>query len=74
MNEHKDVCNRGQLEKSAIAKHARRLDHPIKWYSTQVLDRASRHKELVVKEALQIRMAAENGSLNRNGGVELYDC
>ena len=74
IKEHKDACNRGQLEKSAIAEHAWRHDHPIMWQNTQVLDRASRHKELLVKEALHIQMAAKNGSLNRDGGVEVHDC
>ena len=54
MKEHKDACDRGQLEKSAIAEHAWKHDHPIEWNDTQVLDQASGHKELLVKEALHI--------------------
>ena len=74
MKEHKDACNRGQLEKSAIAEHAWRHDHPIEWHDTQGLHQDSIHKELLVKETLHIWMAAKNGSLNRNGGMELHDC
>ena len=59
---------------SAIAEHAWKHDHPIEWNDTQVLDRASRHKKLLVKEALHIRMMTEEGSLNRDGEVELHDC
>ena len=54
MKEHRDACVRRQLEKLALAEHAWKHDHPIEWIGTQVLDRASGHKELLVKEALHI--------------------
>ena len=72
MKEHKGACNRGRLEIFAIAEHVWRHDHPIKRHDTQVLDRAGRHKELLVKEVLHIRMEASNSSFNRDGGVELH--
>ena len=53
LKEHKDACRRGELEKSAIAEHAWTHDHAIKWEETSVVDRASRHTELLLKEALQ---------------------
>ena len=74
LKEHKDACSRGQLEKSAITELAWRQDHCIEWDDAAVMDRASRHKELLVKEVLRIRAAAEKESLNRDGGVELHDC
>ena len=43
-------------------------------YDAGVIDRASRHKELLVKEALYIHTAAGKISLSRDGGVELHDC
>ena len=69
LKEHKDACSRGLLEKLAIAEHVWRNDHPVDWSDTQILDWASRHKELLVKEAL-----AKNSCLNRDGGLELHDC
>ena len=73
MKEHRDARNRGQLKKSAIAEHDWKHDHPIEWNGTQVLDQASRHKELLVKEVLQIRMMKDS-SLNEDGGMELHNC
>ena len=52
LKEHNDVCSRGQLEKSATAEHAWRHNHHIEWDDAAVIDRASRHEELLVKEAL----------------------
>ena len=74
LKEYKDACSRGQLEKSAVAEHVWRHDQRIEWNDAAVMDRASRHKELLVKEALHIRMAVGKDSLNRDGGVELHDC
>ena len=51
-----------------------RHDHCIEWDDAAVMDQASRHMELLVKEVLHIRMAAGKDSLNKNGGVELHDC
>ena len=62
------------MEKSAIAEHASRHDHRIEWDDAAAIDRASRHKELFVKEALHIQTAVGKDSLNRDGGVEFHDC
>ena len=51
-----------------------RHQHPLTWDDTAETDRASRHKELLVKEALHIRTPTRNDSLNGDGGVELHDC
>ena len=74
LNEHKDVCSQGQLEKSTIAEHAWRHDHRIEWDDAAVMDRASRNKELLVNEALHNQTVAGKDSLSRDGGVELHDC
>ena len=44
IKEHRDASSNGQLEKSTIAEHAWKHDQPIEWNDTQVLDRASRHR------------------------------
>ena len=74
LKEHKDAYSRGQLEKSAIDEHAWRHNHRIEWDDAAVIDRGSRHKELLVKEALNSRTAVIKDSLNRDGEVELHDC
>ena len=38
LKDHKDVCSRGQLEKSAIAEHVWRHDHRIEWDDTAVIE------------------------------------
>ena len=74
LKEHKDACRRGELEKSAIAEHAWTNDHAIKWEETSVVDRASRHAELLLKEALSIQLTPVGERLNRDEGLELPGC
>ena len=74
IQEHRDACDQGKLEKSAIAEHAWKHAHPIEWNATQVLDRATGHTELLVKVVLHIPMMTKDSSLNRDGEVELHDC
>ena len=74
LKEHKDACNGGQLEKSAIADYAWRHNHHIEWSNLAVIDQASRYKELLVKEALHIWAASGREIINRNKGVKLCDC
>ena len=45
LKEHKDVCRKGELEKS---EHAWTHHHAIKWEETSVMDRASRRNELLL--------------------------
>ena len=61
------------MEKSVIAQHARTHDHPVEWNDARIVYCASRHKELLVKEALHIQMIVKKGSLNKDGGAELHD-
>ena len=53
VKEHKDACNKGYTEKSAIVEHQWDQQHQVKWEDTRVLDRATRPIQLEVKEALQ---------------------
>ena len=73
MREHKDAC-KGQLEKSAVTEHAWKMDHPISWSETSVLDRAKRHDELLLKEVMHIQTAAKGSNFNRDRGTELHEC
>ena len=51
LKEHRDACERGMMEKSAVAEHAWENHHLINWEETTVLDHG-RGQELLVKEAL----------------------
>ena len=57
--------------KSAVAEHFCSEEHRILWNDTQ---RASRTMELVMKEALCIRLTPEDARFNRDSGYELPDC
>ena len=48
--------------------------HHIEWDDAAVINQASRHKELLVRGALDIQTVVVKDSLNRDGGVELHDC
>ena len=54
MKEHRNACQKGALEKPALAKHAWESHHPIKWEETTVVDQARTPKELLLKEAIHI--------------------
>ena len=74
IKEHKDACVKYHTEKSAIAEHAWTNDHPINWAETNILQRANRAMELVLKESLSIRTTPEDAHFNRDRGYELPDC
>ena len=54
VKEHKDACQKGALEKSALAEQTVKNHHPNKWEEVSVVDRARTAKELPVKEAIHI--------------------
>ena len=56
MKEHWDACQKGALEKSALAEHAWESHHLIKWEEATVVDQARSPKELLLKEAIHIRL------------------
>ncbi len=47
---------------------------PIKWEEVRVVDRASKNRELKIKEALHIQMTPDNNKFNRGIGLELPGC
>ncbi len=51
VKEHQDACKRGDEKVSAIAEHAWQQHYPIKWEEKRVVDRASKNRELKIKEA-----------------------
>ena len=67
LKEHRDACERGMMEKSAVAEHAWEHHHPIHWEETTVLDHG-RGQELL-KEALHIQMTPVEERFNRDGGL-----
>ena len=76
LKEHQDACERGMMEKSAVAEHAWENHHPINWEETTVLDHG-RGQELFVKEALHIQMTPSEERFNQVRGLEvpwLLDC
>ncbi len=74
VKEHQDACNRGDEKVSAIAEHAWQQHHPIKWEEVRVVDRASKNRELKIKEAPHIHMTPDNNKFNRDIGLELPGC
>ncbi len=50
--------------------------HPIKWEEEEVrvVDRASKNRELKIKEALHIQMTPDNNKFNRDISLELPGC
>ena len=56
MKEHRDACQKGTLEKSALAEHAWESHHTIKWEETTMVDQARTPKELLLKEAIHFRL------------------
>ena len=68
LKEHRDTCESGMMEKSAVAEHACENHHPIDWEETTVLDH-SRGQELLVKGAVHIQMTPSEERFNRDGGL-----
>ena len=64
VKEHKDACNKGYTEKSAIAERQWDQQHEVKWGDIRILNRASRPVLLKVKEALH---TPANNSSTRTG-------
>ena len=72
MNEHRDACQKGALEKLAFAEHAWESHHPIEWEETTVVDQARTPiKELLLKEAIHMRLLKP--PLNRMGDWSCLD-
>ena len=72
LKEHRDACERGMMEKSAVAEHAWKNHHPIDWEET-VLD-YGRRQELLVKEAVNIQMTPSEERFNQDGGLKVPGC
>jgi len=56
-----------------VAEHAWENSHSIDWEETFVLDKA-RGLDLLMKEALHIRIAPADKCINKDGGLEIPDC
>ena len=69
VKEHRHACRKGALEKSALAEHAWTNHHPIKWEEVSMIDWARTAKELVVKEAIHIRL-----NYHPSTGMEVWSC
>ncbi len=64
MKEHQDACDE---KVSAIAEHWQQY-HPIKWEEVNIVDRASKNRELKIKEV------TPDNKFNRGIGLELPGC
>ena len=73
LKEHQDACERGMMEKSAIAEDAWENHHLIHWEETTVLNHG-RGQELLVKEALHIQITPAEERFNRDEGLEVSGC
>ena len=69
IKEHQAAAHLGQLEKSAVAKHAWQVGHVIDWSGVRVLDGASKNSVLLIMEALHIRLRHTDGRMNRDMGL-----
>ena len=69
LKEHQDACERGMMEKSAIAEDAWENHHLIHWEETTVLNHG-RGQELLVKEALHIQITPAEEHFNRDEGLD----
>ena len=67
LEKHKRMC---EIEKSAVAEHARVLEHSIAWKEAKVIDREKSMIGRRVKEALHIANAGE-GTMNKDKGLEI---
>ena len=67
MKEHRAAAHLGQLEKSAVAEHARQDGHVIDWSDVRILDAASRNSALLIKEALR----STEEKINRDLGLDV---
>ena len=61
MKEHRAAA---QLEKSAVAEHARQNGHTIDWSDVRILDEAPKNSVLLIKEALHIVWSIETWALS----------
>ena len=72
VKEHRDACQKGALEISALGEHAWKNHHSIKWQEVSVVDRTSTAKELLGKEAIYLHPA--ESPIPQQGGLELPRC
>ncbi len=58
MKEHQDACKRGEVMRrfQSLLNMLGSSITPIKWEEVRVVDRASRNRELKIKEALHIQI------------------
>ena len=75
IKEHKDACQKGQIDKSAIAEHFcnESEEHRILWSEVEIVEGASNNFELLVKEALCIKSTPQDQCFNRDEGFDLPD-
>ena len=64
MKEHKDACEKGLTERSAIAEHAWNEHHPIERKAAATVDKAKGRKELALKEVLHIQLTPKEQRFN----------
>ena len=74
LREHQEACRKGTLKKFAVAEHAWKDHHAIKWEETTVIDMARHPRELLLKEVIHIQMTPVEERLNRDTGLELPGC
>ena len=72
--EHRDACERGMMEKLAVAEHVWENHHSIHWEEAT----HGRGQELLVKEALHTQMTPSDDTLRavlqRGGQLEVRGC
>ena len=74
LKEHQAATRRGETEKSAIAEHAWSRQHQALWGETRILDHASHHTALLIKEAKHISLRDPVELFNWDQGLDIDYC
>jgi hypothetical protein len=69
IKEHQLHCNRGNIEKSAVAEHLNMCKEPILFQETQVLHKTNEYYDRIIKEAIEIIIHDKN--FNKEDGYKL---
>ena len=73
LKDHREACQRGMLQNSAVAKHAWKDHHSIRSEQATVVAMDKHPGELPL-EALHINMTPDMEHLNKDNGLEIPGC
>ena len=74
LKEHRDACERGMMEKSAVAEHAWENHHPIDWEETTVLDRGRGHAYKIREKWHQYASVRDRLNISVPIACQVFNC